>query len=365
MLTFVGRKRELQKLHDLSSSKQANLVVINGRRRIGKSRLVCEFAKDKRFLSFTGLAPIGNVDGQAQLDTFADRLSENFEMPLEKFTNWTHAFMYLSKHLTNEPTVILFDEISWMGDQDPTFIPKLKNWWDLVLVQYPNLVLVLCGSVSTWIEKNIINSTALFGRINLQITLEEVSLSESATILRQLGFKGSTEDIFKILAVTGGVPWYLEQISAHALADDNIRRLCFEEDGFFTLEFDKIFHDLFNDHGSMYKKIVRILANGMKDLSEIRNALKGGMQPESLDDLMQALIAAGYVTQHFKTERISKQRLYRLSNNYLRFFLKYIEPNLSKIQQGAFQDTSLQAMPAWDTIMGLQVEKLLLNNRSI
>ena len=67
-----------------------------------------------------------------------------------------------------EKTVILFDEISWIGDKDPTFLPKLKAWWDMTLQEYPNLMLILCGSVSTWIEKNIINSTAFFGRISLK-----------------------------------------------------------------------------------------------------------------------------------------------------------------------------------------------------
>lgn len=74
------------------------------------------------------------------------------EPPLT-FTDWMDAFSHLTKQLTNEPTVILLDEISWMGSKDTTFISKLKNWWDLELQRFPSLVVIFCGSVSTWIEK--------------------------------------------------------------------------------------------------------------------------------------------------------------------------------------------------------------------
>ncbi len=369
MLPFVGRKRELQKLNDLNHLNRASLVVVKGRRRIGKSRLIQEFAKNKRFLSFSGLPITPTTTLQTQLGAFAQQLSRSLELPLHTFTDWSEALYYLTDHLTNQPTIILFDEISWMGDKDHTFVPKLKAWWDTELQKYPKLILVFCGSVSLWIEKNIINSTAFFGRITLQITLEELTLPECNTLLRKLGFKGSIDDIFKIVSVTGGVPWYLEQINPQKLADDNIRNLCFEKDGSLTLEFDTIFHDLFNGHGSIYKKIIHILANGMKDIGAIGQELDEKQERTSLHDIMKTLITAGYVTQHFswslKTERIGRRSIYRLSDNYLRFFIKYIEPNLGKIRKGSYQDISLQTLPAWDTIMGLQVENLLLNNRPL
>jgi len=366
MLPFIGRKEELQKLHELRHFKRVVLVVIKGRRRIGKTRLVSEFAEGKRFLSFTGLPPTDITSVQSQLGIFARQLSRNLELPEQTFDDWTNALYYLTDHLTQEPTIIVFDEISWMGSYDNDFVPKLKSWWDLELQKYPKLILIFSGSVSTWIEKNIINSTAFFGRITLQITLEELSLSECATLLRKSGLKRSNYDMFKILSITGGVPWYLEQISAGALADDNIKRLCFEKDGAFTIEFDKIFHDLFNGHGSMYKEIVYLLANGMKEIAEIKKACKSRTKV-GVEDLLTNLIDAGFVTKHYswslKTEQLNKNYVYRLSDNYIRFFIKYIEPNLEKIKAGSYKATSLQSLPGWETMMGLQVENLLLNNR--
>ncbi len=367
MNTFIGREQPLRKLHELDRFGRATLVVIKGRRRIGKSRLLTEYAKDKRLFAFSGLAPIPSMTAQTQRDAFARQFSEIFSLPPLTFLDWSDAFNHLSRHISQEPTVILLDEISWMGDQDPSFVPKLKAWWDLALQAYHQLILVFCGSVSTWIEKNIIHSTAFFGRITLSITLEPFSLSESAHFLKHLGFKGSNYEIFKILCVTGGVPWYLEQIIPNQMADYNIKRLCFEKEGLLTLEFDKIFHDLFNGKGSIYKKIVSILAEGLRPLSDIRDALDYSSSG-TLSDLVKNLITAGFITQHtqwsLKTGHTTKNSLYRLRDPYLRFYIKYIEPHWEQIQKNNYQNWNINQLPGWDSMMGFQIENLLLNNRA-
>lgn len=369
MSKFIGRKAELKKLQDLASFDRACLVVMRGRRRIGKSRLIEEFANGKIFLPFSGLAPLPKIKAQDQRDTFARQLAKNFSLPPLTFTDWDDAFAHLSERLIEDkPTIILFDEISWMGSKDPTFIPKLKNWWDLTLQKQSKVILVLCGSVSSWISKNIINSTAFFGRITLNIELPELSLPESYQLLRSSGFSGSLYDVYKILSITGGVPWYLEQILPNQTADDNIKRLCFEKEGLLVKEFNKIFHDLFKKKSEPYKKIIDILAEGMRNLSEIRDALQYS-RSGSLSNLLNNLVISGFVSEHFtwsiKTGSIGRQKIYRLSDNYLRFYVKYIEVNLPKIESNAYQDLSLVNLPGWDGVLGFQLESLLLKNRPI
>src|SRR3990172_9267405 len=107
MKPFVGRNNELQKLEDLSKSGRACLVVIKGRRRIGKSRLAEEFGKGKKFFPFSGLAPVKGVTAQDQRDAFAHQLATLFHMPPFTFTDWSDAFAHLSRYLTQKPTVIL------------------------------------------------------------------------------------------------------------------------------------------------------------------------------------------------------------------------------------------------------------------
>ncbi len=169
-----GCESELKKLEDLSRSGRSCIVVIKGPRRIGKHRLTEGFGKDKVFLPFSGLVPVKGITAQDQRDAFARELAALFQLPAFAFTDWSDGFAHLSRYLTNKSTVILFDEISWMSSKDPTFVPKLKVWWDLVLQNYPSVVLILYGSISTWIDKNIINSRALFGRVSLYLELTEL-----------------------------------------------------------------------------------------------------------------------------------------------------------------------------------------------
>lgn len=363
---FIGRANELQKLRDLAYRRQSSIVVIKGRRRIGKSRLAAEFARGKKFLSFTGLAPELGLTDQSQRDFFARQLSQIYGLPLMTFVDWTDALNNLSYHLTEEPTVILFDEISWMATKDPTFIPKLKAWWDLDIQNRSNITLIFCGSISTWIDENILKSTSFFGRVSMILELKPLSIKESASLMRKRGFKGSSFELYKILAVTGGVPWYLEQFLPHITVDQNIHRLCFEETGLLTVEFDRIFHDLFHQRGAIYKDILVQLRDGMKFLSEIREALD---YPKSgtLSVLMDHLITSGFVTKHaqwsLKTGKERRQSLYRINDPYIRFYFKYIEPNLSKIKKGVYLESDLTTLPGYDSLIGFQMECLLLQNR--
>jgi hypothetical protein len=354
MHKFIGREKEMAAFEAQLSLKRPALMVVRGRRRVGKSRLVAECAKKRIFLPFSGLAPDPKkrLTAQDQRDAFGYQLARHFKLPTMTFRDWSDAFHALENYLTDEPTVILFDEISWMGDDDPTFVGKLKIWWDVLSIQNQPWTLVLCGSVSTWIEENIIHNTALFGRISLQIDLGPLLLPECGRFMKEMGFKGSAYEIYKLLAVMGGVPWYLQHIHPQQMANENIERLCFTPGGLLVDEFSKIFHDLFNTRGTLHQKIIQALAGGMKTVKEIREDAglsESGVVSAGIEDL----IVSGFVTKHsqwsLKSRKPAKQALYRLSDCFLRFYIKYIGPGV-KPSEGSY---------------GFQVESLLLQNRSL
>lgn len=365
---YIGRQDALAALKALRTKKKASLVVIKGRRRVGKSRLAEEFGKNQCFLPFTGLPPLEKITAQDQKNNFAEQLCSHFRLPNFTFLDWGKGFAALGDLLTQVPTVILFDEISWLSHEDPLFLAKFKVWWDLNHGKFPNLIFILCGSVSSWIEKNILKSTAFFGRISLTISLEPLTIKESVELLKANRVSGSAYDYYKILSITGGIPWYLEQILSSKLADGNISNLCFSREGLLVVEFDKIFNDLFGLKGEIYKKILFILEKGMRTQAELREELNYA-HSGSFSALIDHLCIAGFVTKHFqwqlKTGRVGRQSLYRLSDPYVRFYLKYIKPNLEKINAGIFESTEVIKLPGWDSVMGLQVESLLLQNRKL
>lgn len=369
---FVGRQPELEKLEALTKKKVASLAVIQGRRRIGKSRLVEEFAKKLgkgyRFYSFSGLPPTPKTTAQDQLDEFARQLSQQTGLPEIKVDDWSKLFILLAEKCQQGKFIILFDEISWMGSLDSNFLGKIKNAWDLYFKKNPTLILILCGSVSSWIEENILQNTGFVGRISLTLTLPELSLLECNHLFEKIGFRESPHEKFKILSVTGGVPRYLEEIRPDLSADENIKQLGFEKSGILFNEFEQLFSDLFNKKYLFYKKVVKFLSNGVAELNDIAKALHlsvGGYLSESLD----ILIKSGFVKRDYnwdvKTGKESRLSHYRLSDNYLRFYLKYIDKNKEKITNDQFNHRSITSLPGWESILGLQFENLVLNNKKL
>lgn len=209
---FFGREHELQILNNLLSKRTASLVVIKGRRRVGKSRLAEEFSKRLTSYVFVGLAPEKKITAQMQRDDFAQQMHRQFDIPEVKTTDWGDLFWHLANHVQTGAVCVLFDEINWMGDLDPTFLAKLKTAWDLYFKKNPQLIMILSGSMSKWIEENILSSTGFHGRLSSEISLDELPLHVCNEFWREQKNTVSAYDKFKILSVTGGIPRYLEEI---------------------------------------------------------------------------------------------------------------------------------------------------------
>lgn len=362
---FFGREQELQKLRDLWKKRSSSMVVVRGRRRIGKSTLVEEFAKGERFFEFAGIPPVPGVTAESQRIAFAKQLVHYFdEAPLEN--DWWEALQILADKTRHGRVVILFDEISWMAFEDPEFLGIIKTLWDKEFKKNPELIFILCGSVSSWIEKNILASTGFVGRISLIMKLDELPLRVCDQFWGHSRTLISAYEKFKLLAVTGGVPRYLEEIRPELPAEENIRNLCFSPEGFLFSEFDKIFSDLFNGRSTLYKQIVMALSEGPKErttIAEIVGLQVGGTLSDYLDDLVKA----GFITRHptwaIDSAKESNLIQFRLSDNYLRFYIKYILPNRHRIELKTFEKQSLVTLPGYSTIMGLQFENLVFHNR--
>jgi AAA+ ATPase superfamily predicted ATPase len=366
MIGFVGREIELKRLSELLEKKTASFVVIKGRRRIGKSRLIKEFSKKfDHFYSFAGIAPENKTTAKHQLDEFSRQISREFKTSLARYDDWSDAFWAVGERVRTGRTLVLFDEISWMGSKDPTFLGKIKNLWDLQLKENNRLVFVICGSASAWIERNILSSTGFVGRISFTLTLDELLLSDCDKFWPK---DISAYEKFKVLAVTSGIPKYLEEINPKKSAEENIKKLCFTRGGLLVNEFEQIFSDIFMRKSDYYKEIIKALQNGSKEQSEICQILKI-QRHGRISEYLWELELAGFITRDYtwnlNTGHDSELSRYRLSDNYLRFYLKYIEINLNKIRRNAFDFLSLSSLPQWHSMIGLQFENLVLNNRTI
>ncbi len=366
MVKFLGRHEELERLTAISKKKLASFIVVKGRRRIGKSRLIEEFSKQfSNFYSFEGLSPEKGVTAKEQLNEFSRQIAQQFKAPYARYDDWSDALWAVGERLLTGKCLLLFDEISWMAAEEPTFLGKIKNFWDNHLKKNDQLIFVICGSAAAWIEKNLLSSTGFVGRISYSLTLGELPLIDCQHFWSS---NISAYEKLKVLAITGGVPKYLEEINPKLSAEENIKHLCFTKGAILVEEFRQIFSDLFLRDSAVYQKIVEVLVSGSKERNEVCNILNidpGGR----ISEYFLELELSGFITRDhtwdIKSGIDSKLSKYRLSDNYLRFYLKYIHKNLSKINRNSYSLKSLTSLAEWNIIMGLQFENLILNNRTI
>lgn len=361
---FFGRQTELARLRELAGKRSASLVVIKGRRRIGKSRLTDEFARQlPRYTSlhFQGLPPTAKQTAEQEREDFAQQFARQLHIPSPRADDWNTLLWALADRTRKGRHLIILDEINWMGMQDPTFLGKLKNAWDLHFTQNPNLILILSGSLSSWIERNILHHTGFLGRVSLDLTLGELPLATCDLFWREQRGRVTPQEKFRLLCVTGGIPRYLEEINPGLSSEANIQRLCFTRGGLLFNEFDNIFADLFSTRNETYRRIVGALVDGHLDLDSLYKALgisKTGKISDYAEDLIQTGLLARDFTWSLKTGHESKLSRLRLSDNYVRFYLKYIQPNRRRIERG-----TLSRLPNVDSVAGLQFENLVLKNR--
>ena len=365
---FFGRDAVLGELEGLWGKRVASLVTCRGRRRIGKSTLVEEFARRSgaRFIKLEGLRPKKGMTERDQLEFFAAKLSAQTGCDKTPPSDWYSAFVRLDRELGGrDRKVVLLDEISWMAQFSLTFPEILKNAWDDLFKKHANLVLVLCGSVSSWIRDEIVENRAYVGRRSLDIVVGELPPQECLKFWGKRASRIAPREIIDVLSVTGGVPRYLEDVNPSLSAIDNIKRLCFTPKSVLREDFDDMFDDVITEQPKFSARVLRTFVDGAKTATEVADALgitKGGDVTAAIGNLVEAgfLAEAGQINP--ETGRELREKRFRIRDNYARFYLKCIEPHKRIIDDGAFEIASLDELEGYDSIMGLAFENLVVNN---
>ena len=365
---FFGRKDLIDQLSALFRKRVASLVTCRGRRRIGKSTLVEKFAEKERcrFIKIEGKRPAPGLTNADELATFARQLADQTGAERGTPADWPDAFRRLDGRIGDrEKTVVLLDEVSWLAYYADGFADDFKIAWDNLFKKHDRLVLVLCGSVSSWIRENIIDNSAFFGRRSLDIIVPELPLADCAKFWGPAASRIAPREILDVLSVTGGVPRYLEEIDPGLSAFENIRRLCFCPNALLRTDFGEMFRDVVTRERDFSGSVLKCLSDGPRTAAEIEAALgigKGGRVSAVLERLSEAGLSTGDEVTDPETGRRPKERRWRLRDNYSRFFLKYIEPSAGAIDSGAFEITGLDTLEGIDSIFGLAFENLVVNH---
>ena len=362
---FCGRKKELDLLTKKYNSNKSELIVVYGRRRIGKTSLIKNFIANKPS-SFS----VEGIEGERtnyQIKSFCEkmlRISKEKYVESSSFNDWNKTFYFMTDKIINiesrsNKLILFFDEIQWMASGRSKLVSILKYFWDNYWKDM-NVMLILCGSIASYMLRKVIKSTALYGRISTEILLKGLHPDEAVKIFRK---KRSKEEILKYILIFGGIPKYLEEINLNKSFNQNINDLCFSKSSFLINEIEKIFYSQFREPYN-YSKIVSMLRHNAMSLSIIANKLSqksGGSLKESLRLLEGAEIIKSFIP--FNKNRNSKLIKYKLSDEFLCFYYKYMEEHIDIINDGEqsnlFEMISKDNLQIW---LGFAFERFCLKH---
>lgn len=330
MSIIIGRNPELKVLSEVNRNDKSELIAVFGRRRVGKTFLISEFYKKEIVFEVSGLYQ-GNL--KDQLENFTKELQQRqSKTKLDKPKKWVDAFTllenYLDKLKSKKKKVVFIDEFPWMATNKSKFLTAFESFWNQYASKRNDLIVIICGSAASYMIKNIIkNKGGLHNRITRKIRLLPFNLQETAAFLRKKNIQYTQYDILQLYMTIGGVPHYLDKLERGLSVAQNIDKLCFDKDGVLNDEFNVLFASLF-DNAQKHEKLVKTLSTCKKGITRDELLGKSGI-PSGGDFTLKLneLIESGFVSEYPYFQNKKKLTLYRLSDEYTLFYLKFIEEN--------------------------------------
>lgn len=314
---FIGRKAELKVLEETYKKPGFQMTVIYGRRRIGKSRLIMEFIKDKPASYY--------VASLSSMEDNIKKWSEQFvkdlapEMTGVSFDNTEAFFQFAGNVCKDEKIVLALDEIPYIAGADESFLSRLQAAIDNML-STKNIYLIVCGSAVSFMENEILGEKSpLFGRRTNQIFLKPFSYIEAAEFVPNY----SNEEKAVVFGVTGGVAKYLTLFDDKITLDDNLINNFFKPSGYLYEEPSNLLSQEFRNV-SAYNSVIEVCAGGCNKVNEIAD--KTHISTASLAYILKNLITVGIASRVMPAaENANKKKVcYEVSDGMYRFWYSFI-----------------------------------------
>ena len=324
---IIGRKEEIERLDGCMSEQTAQLIVVYGRRRVGKTYLVNEYFDHQFAFKLTGVYGQKRHD---QLRHFASELSRRTGAEKSVPSDWLQAFDLLRDYLESlddgAKQVVFIDEMPWLDTHKSGFLPAFEWFWNDWASTRDNLIMIVCGSATSWMADHIEhNKGGLFNRQTCRLYLEPFRLYEVEQYLESRNIHWSRYDIAECYMVMGGIPYYLSLLNNRYSYRQNIDRLFFRKKGELWDEFDHLYKTLFTNSVN-YTKVAEALSTRNSGMTREEIAGRTGL-PENgaLTKILDNLASSGFVRISHFYNRKKKDALYQLSDYYSAFYFRYIK----------------------------------------
>jgi uncharacterized protein len=334
---FVGRTPELDLLDELYASNKSEFLVLYGRRRVGKTRLLTEWLNTRK------IQPIFFVSEQDSKESLLRQFSQIVykkafpSLPVPdtfSFANWDQVWSQIGELAGHERLVVFIDEFTYIMAADPTLASNLQRAWDAVL-ENTNIFMCISGSHLGMMVRGILSGTApLYGRTTAKMELKPLPFGMTQSYFGRY----SAAERVMLYSVFGGIPHYWRLIDQNKSVSDNIKRLLLSPGGNLKDEPRLLLNDYISDPNN-YVAILRAIANGYATPKEIENAT--GIANVHLSQYISNLANTGYVVKKLPVTAGPSSRAgrYAITDPFLRFYYRFIQSRLTQLEMGEIDQT--------------------------
>lgn len=329
---FIGREMDLRFLEERYQSPGGQLVILYGRRRIGKTETLRKFCEKKTHVFYSCTEC---TDAQ-QLQAFSSRmLAQGIPASryVRNFADWEQALGSVTDLPYIGKKLLIIDEFPYLVRNNGAVPSILQNLWDSRL-RHENIMIVLCGSAMSFIEKEVLaERNPLYGRATGILKMREMTFSEASQF-----FPGYSHlDRIAAVAVLGGIPHYLVQFDPATSLEDNIKKKILQRGSILYSEVEFLMRQELRET-TVYNTVIQAIALGNTKLNDIHQ--KTQIDKNKLSVYLKNLIELGIVCREFPVsagvkETANVQRgLYQIVDNFFRFWYAFVFPNLSELEMG-------------------------------
>ena len=354
---IIGRKKECERLDECMNADQAQLVIVYGRIRVGKTYLINEYFENRFAFKITGSY---GQPKEVQLKIFDTSLSRQNGVNKLNSKDWFEAFNSLRDYLetldTNEKQVIFFDEMPWLYTQKSSFLAAFEWFWNDWASTRRNLIFIVCGSATSWMDEKIANNKGgLFNRQTCKLFLKPFSLNEVEEYLQSKNIEWSRYDIVQCYMIMGGIPYYLSLLNSKLSLSQNIDALFFTDRGELSDEFEHLYRTLFTNSAN-YIKVVESLSKKKGGLTRDELLKSTGRQTGGeLSVILKNLELSGFIRISNFFNKKKKNALYQLCDYYTSFYFKFIKDNYGKDEHYWSNAVDNPAKRTWEGLVFEQI----------
>ena len=325
-MNFLGREKEILVL-EKEYARDGGFVVIYGRRRIGKTTLIKQFIKSKTAFYFLATKEVESQSMKRFAGVIA-RTTGNSVLQKAAFSDWLDLFQAVADYKPNEKKVLVIDEFPYLVKVNDSFPSILQNAWDEIL-KGSNVMLILCGSLISMMKKHALSyESPLYGRRTAQMRIAPLPFT-TVYENQKLSFEEAAEQY----SITGGVPKYMEFFSDGQPLYEQIKENVLSKNGFLYEEPNFLLTDEVQVPTN-YFSIIKVIADGNHKLGTIAGIL--GLETSALTPYLKTLSELGFIEKQVpvteKNAEKTRKGLYFISDNFLRFWFRYVYPYKGELE---------------------------------